>query len=415
VLTYIGRQPIFNRNGDAFAYDLLYRSCDVNNSATFADNAGATARVIANLVHNLGVKNIIGTKMGFINMDETMLFSDAILLLQKEYFYFEILEYTKVSMALCERIKYLHGLGYHFLLDDFDCTEETIKKYNPLFPYIEIIKVDIMAIGVDNLSSALSRIEKFNITLLAEKIESFEEFQACANFSFSYFQGYFFERPLILSGSKIEPNVINAIKIINCIQQSDDTKEISQKFSTCPDLVYNLLRHINSSNYHFRQKITNISQMLTLLGRQKLVSWLGLFLYGTGTPKPFGEELFNAAKFRAKFMECLAEKCMGSQVASKAFLTGSLSLIDSYLNVPMETFLKEISLDETINQALLHGTGELGKLLWLAKKMEHNQDADTLLEQIHPTDCFSKEALYEACYEATLFIEQTNQTKKEET
>ena len=79
MLTYIGRQPIFNRNGDAFAYELLYRSCDTNNSANFDDNARATARVIANLIHNLGVKNIIGKKMGFINVDETILFSDAIL------------------------------------------------------------------------------------------------------------------------------------------------------------------------------------------------------------------------------------------------------------------------------------------------------------------------------------------------
>jgi len=414
VRTYIGRQPIFNRNGDAFAYELLYRSCDINNSANFDDNTKATARVIANLVHNLGVKNIIGTKMGFINVDETILFSDAILLLPKEHFYFEILEYTKVSMALCERVKHLYSLGYRFLLDDFDCTDETIKNYNPLFPYIEIIKVDIMAIGVDNLSSALSRIEKFDITLLAEKIESFEEFQACANFSFRYFQGYFFEKPLILSGTKIEPNVINALKIINCIGQTEDIKEISQKFSTCPDLVYNLLRHINSSHYHFKQTITNISQMLSLLGRQKLISWLGLFLYETATQKPFGEELFNAAKFRAKFMESLAQKCMGPQVATKAFLTGSLSLIDSYLSVPMETFLSEIILDSEISEALLNGSGNLGTLLWLAKEMEHNKDVDVLLAHIHQADCFSKEALYEACYEATLFVEQNNQTKKEE-
>ena len=392
--TYIGRQPIFDRTGYSFAYELLYRSCDANNNATFDDNAKATARVIVNLIHNLGIKTIIGSKMGLINVDETTLFSDAILLLPKEYFWFEILEYTKVSMALCERIKHLHALGYRFLLDDFDGTEEMIKNYTPLFPYVDIIKVDIMAIGVDNLPLALSKIEKFNITLLAEKIESFEEYEACSRFPFRYFQGYFFEKPLILSGTKIEPNVINAIKIIHCIQHADSTKEISQKFSMCPDLVYNLLRYINSSNYHFKQKITSIGQMISLLGPRNLISWLSLFLYGTPTSKPFGEELFNAAKFRAKFMEALALKCMSPQISNKAFLTGSLSLIDSYLNVPMETFLQEIELDPDINDALLKGSGALGELLHIAKEMGHGRDAEEIIGRKPNTLLFKRSPLY---------------------
>jgi len=408
MLTYIGRQPIFNRNGDAFAYELLYRSCDVNNCATVDDSAKATLRVIVNLIQNLGLKNIIGTKIGFINVDETILFSEAIMLLPKEHFYFEILEYTAISIALCERVKDLHARGYRFLLDDFDCTEESIQKYTPLFPYIDIIKVDILAIGITNLPSALLRIEPLNIALLAEKIESFEEFQVCANFSFSYFQGYFFEKPLILSGAKIEPHVLNALKMINAIQYTEDTKEISQRFSTCPDLVCNLLRHINSSSYHFQQNISSISQMLTLLGREKLISWLGLFLYDTTAGKPFAEELCNAAKFRAKFMESLAQKCMDSTVSMKAFLTGSLSLIDSYLHVPIETFLDEITLDTEIRNALLQGSGQLGKLLKLAKEMEHNKDVEAIIEEVKLTACFSKEALYKACYEANLFVEQSN-------
>ena len=110
--TYIGRQPIFDKNGHSFAYELLYRSCDMNNAANFEDNSKATARVIANLIHNLGLKTIIGQKMGFINVDETILFSDALLLLPKEHFRFEILEHTKVTLALCERIKHLHASVY---------------------------------------------------------------------------------------------------------------------------------------------------------------------------------------------------------------------------------------------------------------------------------------------------------------
>lgn len=412
--TYLGRQPIFNRKGRTFAYELLYRSCDINNTATFEDSSKATARVIANLIHNLGIANIIGEKMGFVNVDETILFSDAILLLPRECFWFEILESTEVSLALFERIKHLKALGYRFLLDDFDCTDEMIKTYEPFFPYIDIIKVDILAIGTANLASALSKLEKYSLTLLAEKIESHEEYQACLAFPFTYFQGYFFEKPLIMSGRRIEPNTLSVLRIINCIRQTEDLKEIAKKFSMCPDLVYNLLRHINSGAYHFKQTITNITQMVSLLGPQKLLSWLGLFLYGDPQSKPFGEELFNSAKFRAKLMELLAQKCDKPALANKAFLTGSLSLIDAYLNIPMEDFLKEVDLDEEIYSALLNEQGELGELLSIAKAMGHSNDIAQNVANAEHHPCFNKEALYDACYQASLFVEESNQTKKDE-
>jgi len=278
VSTYVGRQPIFDKDGVCFGYELLYRSCDVNNMATFQDSAKATTRVIVNLIHNIGLASILGHKMGYINVDETMLFSDVILLLPKEHFGFEILEHTKVSLALYERVKHLHSLGYHFTLDDFDCSDLMIEHYEPLFPYIEMIKVDIQAIGIPNLKASIDKLKKYTIPLLAEKIETMEEHEACSQLDFLFFQGYFFEKPIILSGKKIEPNTLNALRLINCIQENSDVEHISHKFATCPDLVYNLLRHVNSGAYHFQQKITSIKQMVALLGPQKIISWLGLFL-----------------------------------------------------------------------------------------------------------------------------------------
>jgi EAL and modified HD-GYP domain-containing signal transduction protein len=166
----VGRQPIFDKEGVCFGYELLYRSCEANNVATFQDNAKASARVIVNLIHNIGLTPIIGHKRGYINVDESILFSDAILLLPKEHFSFEILEHTKVSLALYERVKHLHSLGYRFSLDDFDCSDTMIKYYEPLFPYIDIIKVDIQAIGIPQLQTSIDKLQKYTIPLLAEKI-----------------------------------------------------------------------------------------------------------------------------------------------------------------------------------------------------------------------------------------------------
>jgi c-di-GMP phosphodiesterase len=406
VSTYVGRQPIFDKEGVCFGYELLYRSCELSNAATFNDNAKATARVIVNLIHNIGLAPIIGHKIGYINVDESMLFSDAVLLLPKEYFGFEILEHTKVSHALCERVKHLHTLGYRFTLDDFDCSDAMIETYTPIFPSIEIIKVDVQAIGIENLSSALEKIQKFNIPLLAEKIETHEEYEVCAQLPFVFFQGYFFEKPVILSGRKIEPHTTNAIRLINYMQTNTDVTAIAHQFATCPDLVYNLLRHVNSGAYHFQQKITSIHQMVLLLGPQKILSWLGLFLYGTPQNRPFGTEIFKNAKFRAKVMEELAFTCKKPELANKAFLTGSLSLIDAYLGIPMYEFLNHVRLDDEIKTALLFREGALGELLYIATEMNHARDSEMIIKELKTPPCFDTKQLYDVCTKATIFVEE---------
>ncbi|WP_060825472.1 EAL and HDOD domain-containing protein [Sulfurospirillum cavolei] len=405
--TYVGRQPIFNTEGACFGYELLYRSCDTQNLATFMDNAKATARVIVNIIHNIGLSPIIGQKFGFINVDETMIFSDAILLLPKEYFGFEILEHTQISLALYERIKHLRTLGYRLSLDDFDCSEAMFKAYEPLFPYIDFIKVDIQAIGLENLPQAVAKLAHYNIPLLAEKIETYEEHEACLHHGFTFYQGYFFEKPVILSGRKIEPNTLSAIQLMNCIHEDSDATFIASRFATCPDLVYNLLRHVNSGAYHFKNKISSIKQMVLLLGPKKLLSWLGLFLYMTPNHRPFGGELFNNAKFRAKVMEELTLLCNKKEYANQAFLTGSLSLIDAYLNVSMEEFLAHIHLDDEIKIALLRKEGFLGNLLQIAIEMNHANDAQKIADTINDTRCFTTDQLYEACTKALVFVEET--------
>ncbi len=410
-MTYIGRQPIFNVHAQCHAYELLYRSCDVHNNASFQDSALATARVIVNLVHNLGVRPILGEKIGFINVDETILFSDVLLLLPKEKFHFEILEHTQVSLALIERIKYMHALGYRFSLDDFDCTDTMIRDYEPLFPYVAFIKIDILAIGIQNVSAAIAKLQHYCIDLLAEKIETYEEYQVCQSLRFKFFQGYFFEKPIIVSGKKFEPSALNALRLMNCIYENDDPNYISKNLAACPELVYNLLRHLNSGAYNFKIQITEIKQMITLLGPIKLISWLGLFLYESPEKKPFGEELFNNAKFRAKLMEELALMCDYKVLSNKAFLTGSLSLIDAYLQIPMEDFLHELNLDNEIKEALLCESGILGEFLHIAIEMNHAQDIEPTINALNTTPCFSKEALILASSRASTFVEESNQSK----
>lgn len=391
---FIGRQPIFDNNGKCVSYELLYRSTLDSSIAVFSDNANATARVIINLVHNIGLSSIIGNKMGYINVDEQIILSDVFLSLPKSKFIFEILEYTKVTPEVIERVRHLHEVGYRFALDDFSCDNENIENFKALFPYVEIIKIDLLATTDLSIEAMVEKFRNLDVKLLAEKVENLEIFERCKNAGFDLYQGYFFEKPSIIQGTKIEPSVINAIDVINTLYATTDMNIICEKFSIYPELTFNLLRYINSAEFSFRQEITSIKQILNLLGPSRLRSWLGLFLYSGKHEQMFQEAIVDAAKFRANMMRELVKSIGKPELADEAFLTGSLSLIDTYLHIEMGNIIEKIRLDSLIADALLRREGYFGKLLLITEKLEKSDKLHILVENLAPKIHLTPDQLY---------------------
>lgn len=400
---FIGRQPIFDKDGKCVAYELLYRSNHEASDAVFSDNANATARVIINLIHNIGLSSIIGNKLGYINIDEQIILSDVFLSLPKSKFVFEILEYTKVTPEVVERVRHLHELGYRFALDDFSCDNDNIEYFRLLFPYVEVIKIDLLATHPLDAEAIVQKFSPYNVKLLAEKVENIEIFNLCKQAGFDYFQGYFFEKPSIIKGMKIEPSVINAIDIINTLRTTSDLNIISEKFSYYPELTFNLLRYINSAEFSFRQEITSIKQILNLLGPSRLRSWLGLFLYTSGRDEMFQEAIVDAARFRANMMKELTIIMGKPNLADEAFLTGSLSLIDTYLHISMGEIIEKIHLDPIISDALVKREGYFGKLLLITEKLETTEEVPNVIKNLAKKLNLSSEKLYELYSKAAHF------------
>lgn len=378
---FIGRQPILNVDGKFVAYELLYRSKG-SNHAIFEDDTKATIRVIINLVHNIGVSSIIGDKTGYINVDDNTLLSDALFSIPKEQFVFEILEYTKMSDEFIERVHQLHDLGYKFALDDFSCDNENIEYFKPIFPFIDIVKIDLLATDIRTIDEIGKKFKSYNVALLAEKVEDLEVFERCKKAGFELFQGYFFEKPTILEGKSIEPSVMNAVDMINTLRTTADLNVIANKFSQYPELTFNLLRYINSAKYSFKNEITSIKQILNLLGPSRLRSWLGLFLYGSQEVKPFQDAITDAAIFRANMMSELVNAHGKPELSDEAFLTGSLSLIDTYLQIDMNEIIKKIQLSKSIQDALLMREGYLGKFLSITEKLEKTDQLQSMIEHL---------------------------------
>lgn len=391
---FIGRQPIFDRNGKCVSYELLYRSTYESSEAVFSNNANATARVIINLIHNIGLSSILGNKIGYINVDEQIILSDIFLSLPKSQFVFEILEYTKVTPEVIEKVRHLHELGYKFALDDFSCENNNIEYFKLLFPYIDVIKIDLLALNNMTIEEIITKFSSYDIKLLAEKVESIEIFEQCIKAGFDYFQGYFFEKPTVISGIKIEPSVINAIDVINMLYSTTDMNLISEKFSYYPELTFNLLRYINSAEFSFRHEITSIKQILNLLGPSRLRSWLGLFLYSGHHEERFQEAIIEAAKFRANMMRELVSALGKPELSDEAFLAGSLSLIDTYLHVKMEDIILKIHLGQPLLDALLKREGYFGKLLLITEKLEKANHIQSLIEHLAPKINLTADQLY---------------------
>lgn len=177
---------------------------------------------------------------------------------------------------------------------------------------------------------------------------------------------------------------LEVIDVINTLHSTTDINVITDKFSLFPELTFNLLRYINSAQFSFRSEITSIRQIINLLGPMRLRSWLGLFVYSDDNASPQAQEIIQSAKFRANLMRELVIAHKKNELSDEAFLTGSLSLMDVYLELSMEELLEKILLSKSIKDALLNREGYLGKMLIIVEKLEKTEQLDAMINAVAP-------------------------------
>jgi len=345
---HVARQPIFDTNLNVFGYELLFRnSC--RNSYTAIDGDQATLDVITNSFLFIGVDTLTYGKKAFINFTANSLKNNLPAMLPKELIGVEILEDIIPDEEIINACKKLKKNGYLLILDDFVFS----PAYLPLIELADIIKVDFRNTPQNECKELIQRLRSYPIKFLAEKVETQEEFQSARHMGYSYFQGYFFCKPLILSGKTLPSYKTNYLRILREINQPEiDFKKIETIIKQDVSLSYKLLKFINSSIFGFKTTISSLQHALTLLGQKEISKWISLIaLKGVAEDKP--SELILNSLIRARFAEKLATTRMSKSRSSDAFLMGMLSHIDVLLDRPLTAILNEISLDEEIKQALL--------------------------------------------------------------
>jgi len=389
---YIAKQPIVTSQGEIYGYELLFRDTDIDGQlkALFQDELLATAKVLVNALNHFGMTSLVEDNLAFINLDEEFILDPIVFSIPKERFVLEILENVVLNERIIARIRKLHELGYKLALDDVDCNDDLMGNFLPIFPYLDIVKLDISLIKEGRLEKYLDVFKKYNFQLLAEKVETQEDYELYKSYGCTLFQGYFFAKPDIVIKQSIDPAYKKIFQLINLLDSEyTEISEIVEELESEVELTIQLLRFINSSYVGLRADIKSVQHVVTMLGKKPLKQWLLLIAFSKSIKNeakigknPIIELALNRSKIMSGLAKKLKKSCYDSHEAS---FVGVLSLVDALLKVPILTVLDEIKIDEDIKQALLDRKGKLGELLNLVVAIEQFDmpKTDTILGQLH--------------------------------
>lgn len=364
---FLARQSVLNRDQQLVAYELLFRSGH-HDEARFSDGQAATATVINHAFGDLGIASALGPYRAFINVGKDFLHDDAILLMPPDKVVIEVLEGSLVTADVIERCAALKEMGYTLALDDFT---RITDDYAPLLPLATIIKVDIALVAPADLPGLVAQLRPLVPQLLAEKVETSEDYQRCHELGFDLFQGYYFARPKIIAGRRLMPTQITTLQLISMLAQDAETKEIETTLKGDPALSVSMLRLVNSVAMGSRAHIGSMRQAVIILGRQQFSRWLQLLLYAD--PRDGGvSPLLIMAALRGRFAELIAERSSPGDTRMKdaAYMVGILSLLPALLGQTMADVLPSLNLSSPIQDALLGRNGMLGTILEMFELLE---------------------------------------------
>lgn len=372
--TCLARQPIFDAKLNVYGYELLYRSEETSLFYDGADPDQASSETIM-LSLDISLRKLTGNRMAFINFTEKLLLNDIATILPKNRLVIEILENVRPCtdvISVCQKLK---KQNFQLSLDDFKFSE----SYRPFLDLADIIKIDFLQF--ENYDQIYSEVHKINnavrknsrqhkVRLLAEKVETREAFLAAKEMGFTYFQGFFFSKPEIVSKRRMNPLRVNQLKLIrSTMDPMVDYKKLAATISNDPVLSYRILRLVNSAYYALEYKVKSISHALAILGIKNIRKYVTLLaIEQIKDEKP--EELFRMSLIRAHFLESLAPLAGMRKSKDDLFMLGLFSLMDIMTDTPMCDIVELTQLSESISSPLVTNKGKSADLLGIIKNYE---------------------------------------------
>ena len=372
---FLGRQPIVGRDRELVAYELLFRS-SMANAALVLDDVAASATVIQHTFSDLGMPLALGNKQGFINLPTPLLMSDLIEVLPPERIVLEILETVTLTPDVLARCLQLREAGYMLALDD---VVGLTPEQQAILPLVKLVKLDMMALAPDQIIDLVRDLRPYGLTLLAEKVETLEQYEFCRELGFDLFQGYFFAKPMILTGRTVPPSSLALLRLLDLIVADAELEELEHALKQAPSLTLRLLKMVNAAAFGMTKKISTLREAIFMLGRVKLSRLVQIMLFAQQSGVAVtSDPVLQTAIVRARLMEGLADALGWTTLRDRAFMVGMLSLIDAVFQQPMADLLALINLDGSLQSAIMHRSGKLGSLLQLVTASESADDTEIL-------------------------------------
>lgn len=352
---FVGRQAIFDRQKEVFAYELLYRDSHAN-SAQVVDGDEATALVMVNTFLELGIDQIIGSAQAFINLTGHFFLSHQYEVLPVQKVILEVLETIEPTPLVIQALTQARQKGYRIALDDFILKE----SHRPLLEVADFVKVDILALTEQELLKQFSVLKQFPVRLLAEKVEDQRVFEWCQELGFQYFQGYFFCKPQIVEGAKLSSNRIAIVLLLAKLQDPDiPVKDLTRLVENDLSLSHKLLRFVNSASVGLPRAVDSIAKAVGMVGTERMRQWASLLVLANTGGKP--NELMRLALIRGRMCQELSR--LHGASPSQGFTVGLFSVLDAYFDCEMTQLLADLPLAPEIRLALIERQGLMGEIL----------------------------------------------------
>jgi EAL and modified HD-GYP domain-containing signal transduction protein len=376
-ISRVGRQPILDGQLNIYGYELLYRSDEAFKETGF-DGDLATARTLLDGFLEFGMQRLVGSHKAFINMTRTFFTELQPLPVDKTSVVVEVLENIELTAEVIKGVSKLHGDGFIIALDDYKFE----SRWNPVLPHCSIVKVDVLNSDVQAYEHQIAKLKSMGLTLLAEKVETLEEFERTRRLGFDLFQGYFFAKPQIVTTTTHTSNKNILLQMIAKINDKEaDLDEIASLVELDANLSLKVLRFINSAAIGIPRKVTSIRQAVIYVGIQRLRAWTTLFVMaGMDLVTP---ELITTSLVRAEMCRSyIAEAQCGDP--DSAYTVGLLSTLDAMLSRPMTELLTELPLPEQMIDALKARAGPYALSLQCAIDLEECQWSTEATKSISP-------------------------------
>lgn len=358
----LARQPIVDSRLAVMGYELLYRKNTVAAQADVIDEVGATAQVIAASLFELGMESLVGTSKAFINFPRAYLLSSSGMPINKENIVIEVLAGSGFDAILLSSLRRWVKEGCSIALDNFVFD----SKLTPFIELADYIKLDVQALGRDDFHKQVEALRGFSIKVIAEKVETWEDYQFCRLLGVEYFQGYFFEKPELMSSKASKVNSMTLLQLMSSLLNTSvlSIDELEQIVSQDAGLVHKLLRYLNSPITGLVASVDSVRLAIMLIGVEKLKSLTNLLLMS----EMVGDRhvLLEQIMIRAKHAELFAQS-RGYNNQDKYFLAGMLSMIDVCTGMKLDEVLGELPLPSEFINAIVHRSGRVGNTLDLVE------------------------------------------------